>query len=141
MMAEAGGAAYIAYPSLEQALADPDAALIMEADDGGQVLLTCPASAIHCSSAALENLLVDLDQISWSGNPPDMRRLVFEHRPVGSGVAGGMGGGVVGDDVWVHPEFEKLLLRDGSTTVAAAARDVISGATPRLPPPPYQTQR
>ena len=56
-----------------------------------------------------------------------LRRLLarvnyFEVAPVGSGVAGGTGGGVVTDDLWLHPDLEKKGLRERVEAVMTGDR-------------------
>jgi hypothetical protein len=117
MMAEADEKNYVNYRTIEEARCDPNAALVMEADSGGQILLTCPVRHVRATDAALRQLLVDLECISWgTGFDPQCREpfdaeMFFEPAPVGAGVAGGMGGGAVVDGAWLHPELEHLLLR------------------------------
>jgi len=138
MLADAHDHDYRAYASLVDAERDPDAAVIMESDDGGQILLSCPVSVVGCGSARLGDLLVWLDRIAWpGGDDPSARRLLFEHRPIGSRVAGGMRGGVIDEHVWVHDEFERLMLADGTTTIADVARRAIAGDELPLPTPPF----
>jgi hypothetical protein len=47
--------------------------------------------------------------LNWERNgfrsDPDGERLYFESLPVGAGVAGGMGGGTVTTDIWVHADL------------------------------------
>jgi hypothetical protein len=107
MIADSANAVYRAYPSLDQARADPNAAVVLEGDDGGQIYAVFPAGRVDISAASLQQLLRDLDAIAWPGQP-DMARVVYERLPVGSGVAGGMGGGLVATDGWIHPEFVRL---------------------------------
>jgi hypothetical protein len=128
MMADAHGDEYVAYPSLEEARRDPDAALVMQGDDGGQIYVTCPVSLVAADEPTLRRLLEDLDAIAWPGADADMRSLHYERRPIGSGVAGGMGGGRVTTKIWVHDEF----IRAG---VAGAAQAVIRGERARIPRP------
>lgn len=106
MMAAAAGAAYVALPSLEEAKQLPDAVVILEGDDGGQIYAVLPAADVHCSESVLKDLLHDLDAIEWKD--PSMAHVYFERRPLGSGVAGGMGGAEVQAGLWVHPRLKHL---------------------------------
>ncbi len=124
-MAEATGRAYTAFETLDSAKADPDGAVVLEGDDGGQLYVVVPARQVLCPEEALGQLLRDLDAISWPGNDDDMARVVYERRPVGAPVAGGMGGAVVGSNAWIHPKIERLGLSD-------EIRAVISGQLVRL---------
>lgn len=112
LMAEAFGGAYVAFETLDEARADREGAVILEGDDGGQIYVVVPAEQVVCSQAILTWLLYDLDRISWPGNDEDSARVVFERVAVGSGVAGGMGGGVVINGVWIHAELVRLGLGD-----------------------------
>jgi hypothetical protein len=117
MIAESQGGNYVNYPTIVEARRDPNATLVMEADSGGQILLTCPVRHVKASSAVLRQLLVDLENISWGNgfdlacSEPCEAEMFLEPAPVGAGVAGGMGGGVVVDGAWLHPDLEQLLLR------------------------------
>lgn len=69
---------------------------------------------MRCEEASLDQLLFDLNVIIW---PEDMdgARVFYERLPVGSGVSGGMGGGIVIDGVWVHDEFQVLNIAGNRT--------------------------
>ena len=108
LMAEASGRSYVAFETLDQVRADPDGAVTLEGDDGGQIYVVVPGQQVGCSEEALTRLLHDLDQISWPGNDEGSAHLVFERVAVGTGVAGGMGGGVVTSGAWIHPELVRL---------------------------------
>jgi len=47
MWAKGNHEEYKAFGSLAEARAHPDGAMIMEADSGGQILVTCPVSKVH----------------------------------------------------------------------------------------------
>ena len=49
-----------------------------------------------------------------------MAGLFYERAPTGASIAGGTGGGILTDGVWLHPELEAKGLR-------AAVEDVIAG--------------
>lgn len=136
-MADAHGWEYEAHPDLASARNDPDAALIMEGDHGGQIYLTCPISHLRCEAEALDALLMALEAIAWPRSEGDGASILYERRPVGSGVAGGMGGGAVIEGIWLHEEFEGLMAEANGQTVADSARAVVRGDLDRLPPPPY----
>ena len=120
MLADAHGTPYAALPSLKEARRVPDAAVVMEGDDGGSIYLTCPVRLVRCDEAALRQLLRDLDAHDW--DDPEGAGLFYEVAPVGSGVAGGTGGGVVTDGVWLHPELEAKGLRGRVEAVIAGRR-------------------
>ena len=131
LTAAADGSAYLSYRTLEQAQEDQDATMVFEADSGGQILLSCPVKQVRAEKSAIEQLLVDLEMITWGmGYDPDQHspsdaEVYFEHLSVGSRIAGGMGGGGVVDGVWLHPEVEELGLRE-------QIEAIISGHSPRL---------
>jgi hypothetical protein len=125
LMAEATGGSYRAFGSLQEAQSDPDGAVILEGDDGGQLYLAFPARAVNCTEESLSLLLLDLDEICWPGNDADMARVIYERRPVGQGVAGGMGGGVVSPGGWIHPAITAL-------GIEAEIRSVLDGTSPRV---------
>ena len=54
---------------------------------------------------------------------PGSAGVFYEHAPVGTGIAGGTGGGTVVAGIWLHPELEGKNLR---TDVEA----VLAGRTP-----------
>ena len=111
--------------TLGEAQSHPDGVVILQGDDGGQIYVVCPASVIKTSVKRLNKLLRDLDEIAWPGNFSHMRGIYYERLPAGSGVAGGMGGAVVTDGVWIHEEFIDLELE-------TAIREVIEGKRPNL---------
>jgi hypothetical protein len=123
LMADARGGTYEALLSLEDAKHTDDAAVVMEGDYGGSIYLTCPARLVHCDEATLQQLLLDLDEHDW--NDPEGVGLYYERAPAGSGIAGGSGGGVVTNTVWLHPELEAKGLRPQVEAVIAGKRDRI----------------
>jgi hypothetical protein len=125
MKAEASGEPYTSFESLDAARADPDGAVILEGDWGGQIYLAVPAPALSCTEQQLQRLLEDLDAIAWSVNDGDGARVVYERRSEGEGVAGGMGGGRVAHAGWVHPRLVEMGLE-------AEIRDVLQGVRERL---------
>lgn len=128
MMAAAGGGDYQAYKSLAEARTHPDAAMIMEADSGGQILVTCPVSKVRADEDVLQQLLCDLETITWGQGGlsetsiPYDARIYYEPLPSGSGVSGGMGGGCVLDGPWLHDELEELGLRTQIEEILAGKR-------------------
>lgn len=121
MLDSAHGRPHRRFASLAEARAHADAALVMEGDFGGQIYLTCPLRLVQCDQPALAQLLEDLNHFAGF----EGEGLFFELLPVGSGVAGGMGGGAVAAEVWLHDEFIASGLYDG-------VRDVIDGKAPDL---------
>jgi hypothetical protein len=120
MVADAHGGEYKAIESLDEARAMTDAAIVMEGDYGGSIYLTCPAGLVGCDEPTLRQLLHDLDGYDW--NDPEGVGFYYEVAPVGSGVAGGTGGGVVTDGVWLHPDLEAKGLRERVEAVITGKR-------------------
>ena len=114
-----------ASKALDEAKALPDGVAILQGDDGGQIYVVSPASKVACSANTLRDLLVDLDAIAWRGNQGDMRNVFYERLPLGTGVAGGMGGGHVGIEPWIHEEFVRAGLQ-------AKILDVLAGRRSRI---------
>ena len=91
--------------SLAEARAAPDGVVILEGDWGGQIYVVAPAARVACEEAALDRLLRDLDAIAWPENDPGGASIRYERLRAGEAVPGGMGGGEVREDVWIHPEL------------------------------------
>jgi len=119
MVSDSRGEAYRAFRTLVEAQEVSDGVVVMEGDYGGQIYLTCPARLVKCDQAALERLLRDLDRLRWKA--PETAHVFFERGSPGSGVWGGMGGGLIVDGVWLHPDLQKL-------GIEQQVRDVIAGA-------------
>ena len=87
--------------------------LVLEGDWGGQVYLTIPWNLVR-PFAEITGLLKEMDGIAWPG---DENRgasahlyLPSEHgRTSDAGVSGGMGGGILTDDLWLHNEFDETM--------------------------------
>jgi hypothetical protein len=124
MVSDAHGTSYRAFRSLEEARGAEDGIVVMQGDDGGSIYLTCPVNLVHCSEAALKQLLLDLDGHYW--NDPDSAAMFYEQAPVGSGIAGGTGGGSVIAGVWLHPKLEQKQLRPAVEAVVADRRNRIN---------------
>jgi FMN phosphatase YigB (HAD superfamily) len=107
--------------TLQEARAHPEAAVILQGDDGGQIYVTCPVSRVRCAEPELQELLTRIDRAMWDDRA--MASLHFEVAPVQSAIAGGMGGGVVTDGVWVHRRIDEIGLAD-------VVRDVVYGLQP-----------
>lgn len=124
---------YRSLATLAEARQHPDAAMIMEADYGGQILLTCPVRHVRATEQVLRLLLADLEGMTWGRGfrldetePSDGARIYYEPlRPI-SGVMGGMGGGVVIDGVWEHPEIERMEMVQGQVI------EIVAGSRSRL---------
>ena len=124
-LAEINGEQHLAYHSMAEASEDPDAAVVLSADYGGTIFLTVPVRLCHCSFKALETLISDLDAISWFSGDPTIAMVGLERHPVGTGVTGGDGGGIVIEGVWTHP---KRLPPE----VASQAVEVVLGKRDRI---------
>jgi hypothetical protein len=126
MLSMAHGTPYEPLHSLDEAKEVPDGVVVFEGDNGGQIYIVCPASLVSCSDDSLRHLLEDLDVIAW---PPDGDPrgtwIYYERHLIGDGIAGGMGGGVVTESVWIHEEFEAAGLRN-------SIEAVLRGQRPRL---------
>jgi len=122
---------YRAYRSLEAAREDPDTAVVMEGDWGGSVYLTCPVRLVRCDATTLEAVLAVLDKLDW--DDPEGARVYYEHLPAGSGVAGGTGGGIVVDGVWVNPHFKSHRAAGEDVSLATALADVVLGRRTTVP--------
>jgi hypothetical protein len=90
--------------TLDEARTMEHTAVVMQGDAGGQIYLTVPVKYVMCDEDALRGLLDALDALEW--NEPARARLNFELAPIGSGVMGGMGGGLVIDGVWMHKRLD-----------------------------------
>jgi hypothetical protein len=100
LIASSNGDEYTAFRTLAEAKADPDGIVVFEGDYGGQIYAVAHAHYVCCTEAQLEQLLSELDAMAW--RDPGGRSVYYESLPVGAGVAGGMGGGAVVPEVWVH---------------------------------------
>ena len=128
-MAESQGMDYVPLEGFEAARNCPNSIVILEGDDGGTIYLTIPACTVSCSEVALNQLLSDIDGMCWAD--PTMRRVVYEVLAIGEVVAGGMGGGRVLDGLWLHPEVEKLGVRQDIEDVLRGQLDQIKSAGKR----------
>lgn len=98
--------------SFKKAVDTPAAYVIMEGDYGGQIYLSCPMKLVNCSEEILHTLLKDLDTIAWGCNEGEGQGLYYEKHFPGDGIGGGMGGGEVKEELWIHNEFIDLQLYD-----------------------------
>jgi hypothetical protein len=100
LVADANASEYQALASLAEARVFSDSVAVFEGDYGGQIYVVAPIHCVQCDEASLNRLLAELDALEW--NEPEGASVFFERHAVGTGVAGGMGGGVVLQTVWVH---------------------------------------
>src|ERR1051326_3187421 len=108
LVAVAHGFEYHAFASLSEAQRNPDGVVVLEGDEGGQIYVVARASEVKCSEETLWRLLRDLDEREWPGNDWNMSRVCFERHRIGEVIAGGMGGGLVTLEPWVHPRLETI---------------------------------
>jgi hypothetical protein len=123
IMADASGDAYTAFTTFTAAREHPASVVIFEGDYGGTIYLTIPVRHVACGETALKQLLFDIDAMYWSDTHGT--RVVYEVVPVGAGVAGGMGGGLVVDGLWLHPKIDALGMRDDIQQVLDGQRQEI----------------
>jgi len=90
--------------SLDEARTMEHTAVVMQGDAGGQIYLTVPVKHVACDESALRGLLEALDALECKN--PASSGLSFELAPIGSGIFGGMGGGLVIDGVWLHERLD-----------------------------------
>ncbi|MFC0006325.1 hypothetical protein [Micromonospora siamensis] len=102
-LAEVDGNEYVSYRSLAEARRDPDSAVVLSGDYGGTIFLTVPVRLLRCDLATLRTLVSDLDAVTWMSGDLTIATVALERHPVGTGVVGGDGGGLVAEGVWVHP--------------------------------------
>lgn len=79
--------------------------VIFMGDWGGQIYLTCPMKNIKCDELTLINLLQDIDSIEWGCNEGDGAFIICVSANPGEVVDGGMGGGIIEDGLWIHPDI------------------------------------
>jgi hypothetical protein len=108
LVGEAKSVEHHVFASLSEAQQDADGVVILEGDEGGQIYVVAKASDVVCSEEALRRLLRDIDEMEWPNNDWDMSRVCFERHHVGKVIGGGMGGGLVTLEPWVHPRLEAL---------------------------------
>lgn len=118
-MAEVRGTPYIAYHSLEQARADPDATVVLSGDHGVIVYLTVPVRLLGCDVATLRTLVSDLDVVTWMSGDLTIATVALERHPVGAVIDGG---GTVVEGVWVHPTVLAAELRGQAVDVVLGRR-------------------
>ena len=115
----------VTYDCLEEARADPDAAVVLSGDYGGTIFLTAPVWLVACTSADLTTLVSDLDAVTWMSGDLTIATVSYERHRVGSGVSGGDGGGIVIGGVWTHPRWLPAGLAAQATQVVLGERQRI----------------
>ena len=116
VLAEVSGQSYRPLGSLKEAQACKDAVVILDSDYGGQVLMVCPAALVRCSEE-------DLKQLARMFGGDEGASLSYQQLPVGAHVPGGMGGGLVTDDLWIHDDLR-------GSAYEVQIREVIEGRRP-----------
>jgi hypothetical protein len=137
VLAHLDGHEYVFFQNIDEARSHPDATMVMEADAGGQILLTCPVKYVLADVTVLARLLSDLETISWGpGFDPDdpgpsvNAAMYFESHARGEVIGGGMGGGEVVDGLWLHPRLDRELF------LRKPVEDVLAGRLAQLSLPP-----
>ncbi len=124
-IADVNGVPFTAYRSLDEARRDPDSAVVLSGDYGGTIFLTAPVRRVRCSLSTLEVLVSDLDAVTWMSGDLTIATVALERHPVGSGVMGGDGGGIIIDGVWTHPTRLPSRIRDEAAEVVVGKRSRI----------------
>lgn len=106
--------------SLEEARTMEHTAVVMQGDAGAQIYLTVPVQHVACDENALLGLLEALDALECRN--PASAALSFELAPIGSGVFGGMGGGLIIDGVWLHERLHAAGVLPLATSVLYGRR-------------------
>jgi hypothetical protein len=96
-MAEHRGQTYRWFYTLAEAQAAPVAAVSVEGDYGGQIYATCPAKLVQCTEERLYRLAEELEAELWATDYLGTVQVLYEPLPVGAGIAGGKGGGLIID--------------------------------------------
>jgi hypothetical protein len=93
------------FESFEEAKKASNGGVVLEGDWGGQIYLTCPLKYVKCDEQTLKKLLREIDNFEWDCNEGDGTHMTYIRANAGDGVGGGMGGGVVEDGLWIHPDI------------------------------------
>lgn len=101
---------HIPIKNLEEARRTNDAVMIFEGDWGGTIYLSCPIKYVICNENELQCLLNYIDSLYW--NELDGANIFYEVIKPGQGIAGGMGGGLVIDGIWIHPKIVELSIEN-----------------------------
>jgi hypothetical protein len=112
LVSETHGIPYQPIHTFDEAKQIEDAVLVMEGDWGGQIYLVCPMRLVGCDETDLHAILKELDTIAWESNDGEGAKIYYERARSGQPIIGGMAGGTVTDDLWLHEEFIKLKIGD-----------------------------
>ncbi len=91
--------------------------LVLEGDWGGQIYLTVPWTLVG-EDPQIAELHQILDEIAWACNGGEGMHMYFVDSRE-EDVAGGMGGGLLCETVWMHPKFA------GNAVVEAEVRALL----------------
>lgn len=94
--------------------------LVLQGDYGGQIYLTVPKSLVGANADA-RTLLAELDAKAWDCNEGEGASVYLHTATKNNGVSGGMGGGELTNELWLHDEF----LADATTDWVARARELL----------------
>jgi hypothetical protein len=102
------------HPSFEDLLAQmveqckvvPQLYLVFGGDFGGQVYLTVPMSMVKASPEEGFELLKQIDRACWGCNDGEGQVVYTQRGQPGEHVGGGMGGGLLLEGLWRHPELQ-----------------------------------
>jgi hypothetical protein len=132
-MAEDKGRAYLSFRTLADAQAAPVAVVSVEGDYGGQIYATCPAKLVRCTEGRLRRLAEELEVEARGTGYVGGAQVLYEPRPVGAGIAGGMGGGHIIDGVWVHEGIRQLGWAAAVEAILRGTRDDLPRPRPEVP--------
>jgi hypothetical protein len=100
------------YKTFEEFRAAPNAVAIFYGDWGGQVYASVPMRRFlpEMGNKEIHDLGIKLEEVCWDCNvteddPKGGAMVGFQIKEPGTGVTGGMGGGWVGEDVWLSPDI------------------------------------
>ena len=110
MMHQVHGTEFKPLTDYDRAKEAKHGCVIIEGDYGGQVYLTCPMKYVKCSHKALLQVASDLDGMYWDNEQGC--NVYYEDYKSPHGVFGGMGGGVVIDGLWMHPDFDEVGIKE-----------------------------
>ena len=102
------------FKSFNEAKQVSNGMAVLVGDFGGQIYLTCPMKHIKCDEKTLEKLLREIDSFEWDCNEGDGICVTYMRGNPKDYVSGGMGGGLVEDGLWIHPDIadnKKELIR------------------------------
>ena len=102
------------FSTFEEFQAAPNAVAIFYGDWGGEVYASVPMRLFSgIGPDELRDLAIRLEQVCWDCNitaedPQGGACVAFKIQKPGTGVIGGMGGGLVVDGVWISPDLPEI---------------------------------